>query len=53
MNPVIENLLTRRSVLTEWGIPANHVVYGMAALGYPASSEKKAVEKIGKTAVVR
>ena len=42
-----------RGILTEWGIPANHVVYGMAALGYPASSEKKAVEKIGKTAVVR
>ncbi len=42
-----------RSILTQWGIPENHVVYGMAALGYPASSEKKAVEKIGKVAVIK
>ena len=42
-----------RSILSQWGIPENHVVYGMAALGYPASSEKKTVEKIGKTAIVR
>lgn len=41
-----------RSILTEWGVPKNHVVYGMAALGYPVSSEKKEVEKIGKTAIV-
>ena len=25
-----------RAILTEMGIPADHVVYGMAALGYPA-----------------
>lgn len=42
-----------RNILTEWGIPENHVVYGMAALGYPASSEKKEVEKIGKTAIIK
>ena len=42
-----------RNILTDWGIPENHVVYGMAALGYPASSEKKEVEKIGKTAIIK
>lgn len=52
----LQNICDRtaiRSILTEWGIPENHVVYGMAALGYPASSEKKDVEKIGKTAIIK
>lgn len=52
----LQNICDRpaiRSILTEWGIPENHVVYGMAALGYPASSEKKEVEKIGKTAIIK
>jgi len=42
-----------RQLLTEWGIPENHIVYGMAALGYPASAPKKDVEKIGMTAIVQ
>lgn len=41
-----------RSLLTEWGVPKNHVVYGMAALGYPAYAEKRDVEKIGKIAII-
>lgn len=52
----LQNICDRpaiRSILTEWSIPENHVVYGMAALGYPASSEKKEVEKIGKTAIIK
>lgn len=52
----LQNICDRpaiRSILTQWGIPENHVVYGMAALGYPASSEKKEVEKIGKTAIIK
>lgn len=27
-----------RAILTEWGIPAGHVVYGIAALGYPSAN---------------
>lgn len=42
-----------RQLLTEWGIPENHVVYGMAALGYPAPAAPKAVSKIGKTMIVK
>lgn len=42
-----------RQLLTEWGIPENHVVYGMAALGYPAFTEPKTVSKIGKTVIVK
>lgn len=42
-----------RQLLTEWGIPENHVVYGMAALGYPAPAEPKKISKIGKTVIVK
>ena len=42
-----------RQFLTEWGIPENHVVYGMAALGYPAPAAPKTVSKIGKTTIVK
>lgn len=40
-----------REILTQFGIPENHLVYGMAALGYPADelpkeSKKKGVIKI-------
>ncbi len=41
-----------RGLLNEWGIPDNHVVYGIAALGYPSSEPKKEVQKIGKTMIV-
>lgn len=42
-----------RALLTEWGIPENHVVYGIAALGYAAPAPKKEIHKIGKIAVVK
>lgn len=41
-----------RALLTEWGIPENHVVYGIAALGYAAPAPAKEVHKIGKIVVV-
>lgn len=41
-----------RRLLTEWGVPENHVVYGIAALGYPAVTPKKEVNKIGKIVIV-
>lgn len=36
-----------RTILDEFGIPKSHVVYGMAALGYPAD-EKHPKNRIGK-----
>lgn len=41
-----------RSILTEWGVPTNHVVYGIAALGYPAPAPKKEIQKTGKIVIV-
>lgn len=41
-----------RSLLSQWGVPDDHTVYGMAALGYPASVFEKAVEKKGKIVIV-
>lgn len=41
-----------RSVLTAWGIPADHVVYGLAALGYPAGEAKQEVNKTGAIEIV-
>lgn len=41
-----------REILDSFGIPKNHVVYGMTALGYPAQEPKKNVEKIGEVAIV-
>ena len=37
-----------RDVLDEFEIPADHVVYGMAALGYPAEAPNQQVVKTGK-----
>lgn len=37
-----------RALLTGFDIPANHVVFGMAALGYAREIENKKVEKIGQ-----
>ena len=36
-----------RSLLTAWGVPEDHTVYGIAALGYPAGPAKKDVAKTG------
>lgn len=36
-----------RALLTQYGIPEDHLVYGMAALGYPASPLPKTVRKTG------
>ncbi|MCL2343403.1 MAG: nitroreductase family protein [Firmicutes bacterium] len=40
-----------RAVLAELGVPENHVVYGMAALGYPAG-ELPEPDKSADTAIV-
>ena len=40
-----------RAVLTELGIPANHVVYGIASLGYAASALQEP-EKTCETAIL-
>ncbi len=43
-----------RKVLDEFRIPANHVVYGLAALGYADSSEPvKEKQRIGEVAYIK
>lgn len=42
-----------RSLLDEFGVPGDHVVYGMAALGYPAPAPAKDVTKTGKIHIVQ
>lgn len=37
-----------REMLRSWEIPDSHRVFGMAALGYAAASEKKEVKKTGE-----
>lgn len=36
-----------REVLTSFGIPENHIVWGMASIGYPASNPKEHERKEG------
>lgn len=40
-----------RGLLDQWGIPSNHTVYGIAALGYPAPAVQK--ERIKTGVIVR
>lgn len=42
-----------RAILTEFEIPENHTVYGMAALGYPADAPKKEVRKTGQIQIIQ
>ena len=37
----------------EFEIPSDHVVYGMAALGYPADAPKKEIHKIGEIRIIK
>ncbi len=41
-----------RDILTAFGIPENHTVYGLAALGYPAVELPKDVSKKGLVKIV-
>ena len=41
-----------RSLLTELGVPENHVVYGIASLGYLASEPRGIIEKKGTFSIV-
>lgn len=42
-----------RSILDQLEIPSDHIVYGMAALGYPAAAPKQEVEKSGIINIIR
>lgn len=37
-----------RKLLTSFEIPSDHIIFGMAALGYPVETEAKKVEKTGQ-----
>ncbi len=41
-----------RAILTKLGIPQNHVVYGVAAVGYSKSEPKGKVDKVGEYTIV-
>lgn len=41
-----------RQLLTQFGIPQNHIVYGLAALGYPANELPQYVKKNGKIVII-
>ena len=40
-----------RALLDKYGIPADHVVYGMAALGYSAETELRVIDRVGQVVV--
>ena len=41
-----------RKILTEFGIPEENTVYGMAILGYPKNDNKKEIKRVGVVSYV-
>lgn len=41
-----------RVLLRSWGIPENHIVYGIAALGYPAEGAAREPNKVGEFKII-
>ena len=41
-----------RALLDKYEIPADHVVYGMAALGYSAETETRVIERVGEVKII-
>ena len=41
-----------RALLDKYGIPADHVVYGMAALGYSAETELRVIDRVGEVKII-
>lgn len=55
INQLNDNLSERpavRAILKEFGIPENHTIYGIAALGYPATTIEKEVKKVGISVII-
>ena len=42
-----------RAILKSWGVPDDHVAYGIAALGYAAPAPEKEIHKTGKIVFVK
>lgn len=42
-----------RSILDDWGVPADHVVYGIAALGYPGPDATRPITRTGTFRYIR
>lgn len=41
-----------RAMLDKYGIPDDHIVFGMAALGYSAETEQRNIERIGEVKIL-
>ena len=41
-----------RALLNKYGIPADHIVFGMAALGYSAEMETRVIERVGTVKII-
>lgn len=41
-----------RALLDKYGIPADHIVFGMAALGYSAETEQRTIERVGEVRII-
>ena len=41
-----------RALLDKYGVPADHIVFGMAALGYSAETELRTIERVGEVRFV-
>ena len=41
-----------RALLNKYGIPADHIVFGMAALGYSAETETRVIERVGTVKII-
>lgn len=41
-----------RALLHSWGIPDNHIVYGMAAIGYAAEGSTREPNKVGEFKII-
>ena len=41
-----------RALLDKYGIPDNHIVFGMAALGYSAETELRNIERVGQVKII-
>lgn len=55
INQLNNNIADRpavRTILREFGVPDTHTIYGIAALGYPATPINKEIKKVGSYTII-